>query len=84
VTDEGEKLAWLSAGAVGAGSEQYTAQHKRAAFASEVASPLIALSQQSIIDMLLSECNGIPANTPPASDKANNNVVSQRFTRSIY
>jgi hypothetical protein len=76
----GAKLNGEPDGAVGAGSVQFTAQHKSAAEACGVFS-LMAL-QQGIVAILLSmlpECSGVPANTLPARTKSKNMDVS-RFT----
>jgi len=63
-----------------AGSVQFVAQHKRAAFAAEDCSPLFALLQQLDILPWFSEWSGIPAATPPAIARSRRMDVTRFFT----
>lgn len=63
-----------------AGSVQFVAQHKRAAFAAEDCSPLLALLQQLDILPWFPEWSGIPAATPPAIARSRRMDVNRFFT----
>lgn len=76
-TDDGEKLN-DKPDEVGAESEQFNAQQRRATDASRDWSLLFALSQH-FISRIFSECTGVPANTPPASAKRRKNDVRNLF-----
>jgi len=62
-----------------AGSVQFAAQHKRAAFAAGDRSPLFACLQQLIILPCPPEWSGIPAATPPAIARSRKMDVSRFF-----
>ena len=63
---EGEKLNAVPEG-IGAGSLQFTAQHKRAIFASFDCSLLLLFYSNPSFGCSHFEWSGIPASTPPAS-----------------
>ena len=64
---------------VGAFVEQLTAQHRRAISAAFDCSLLFARLQHSIMPSL-GACKGVPASTPPASERTTNNNVSRLTT----
>jgi hypothetical protein len=72
---EGAKLNEVPEGA-GDVSEQFITQHKRTIFIGGVCLALRFFLQHFIWLFAFPECRGIPASTPPASDKIRNAAVS--------
>lgn len=72
---EGKKLI-VEPADVGADSEQFSPQHRRAILASSDLSPLFALSQHSII-FSFGECKGVPDTTPPATAKSTKRIKTR-------